>query len=222
MTERSYTSALKRSGRDRAEPSNTSRLGRVDTIRMNTLTSADLLRRMAGGDTEAFGVVYDRYASRALGLIVHILGSRDGAEEILQEVFWRVWRKASSYDVSRGAVDVWVLLITRSMAIDALRKRARQDALTEAARQYTIEFPHHDGSSAEEAAEIRDAAREAFDRLPSEQREVIGLAFYRGLSHSQIAHVRSLPLGTVKTRVRNGMLALREYMTQHSNKAQTP
>lgn len=166
----------------------------------------DLLRRVAAGDRDAFAGLYDRYAPRMLGLIVRIIGNRTEAEDVLQDAMLQVWGSAGRYDPARSPADAWLLLIARSRAVDRLRKRAvptvgEVPEPTTPAVDPTGELVHK-----EEAAQ----ARTALDRLPPEQREPVCLAFYHGLTHEQVAARLGQPLGTVKTRIRLGLIRLRD------------
>lgn len=165
-----------------------------------------LIERVAGGDRQAFAALYDRYAPRLLGLIVRILGIQGDAEDVLQETFLQVWRTAERFDSGRAPADVWLLLLARSRALDRLRRRV---PVAEAA----IEQLSSDDPTAEVARQ-EDArlAREAVRRLPLEQRMVVELAFFHGLTHEEIAARLNTPLGTVKTRIRLGLNRLRACM----------
>ena len=177
----------------------------------------ELMSRIAAGDARAFAELYDRLAARVFGLIVKVLGTRRGADDVLQETFWKVWRMAGEYDPIRSSPPVWVAMIARSMAMDhrrhAVRQLAREDAARGAANAdaFTVTMP----STVEGAADLGLPANGALSRLPDDQREAIGLAFFRGLSHSQIAACTNLPIGTVKTRIRLGMKRLRELLADH-------
>ena len=183
------------------------------------------MRRVAVGDAAAFEVVYDQYASRAMGLIVYVLGSRRDADEVLQEAFWKVWNSASGYDSSRGEVGVWIMMVVRSVAIDALRKRQRERVASETLRDGLRES-HGDAAVRAEDDDDDDDRRRlawtAFLALPDEQRELLELSFYRGMSHRQIADLQALPVGTVKTRIRSGMMKLREFTTIQDSEVTTP
>ncbi len=170
----------------------------------------ELIRLIAAGDQDALGKLYDSTNRTVFGLIVRILNDPATAEEVALEVYTQVWRQAQNYDPRRGTPSAWLLTIARSRAIDRFRStdqtRRRQEPLA------AVEATHSDGidpeSSASEA-ERRELVRAALDTLPAEQREVIELAYFGGLSHSEIAERCSLPLGTVKTRTRLAMVRLR-------------
>lgn len=171
------------------------------------LTDELLMSLIVQRDRDAFSALYDRYAARLLGMLTQMLGRRSDADDVLQEVFWQVWTRAATFDSQRSGVVVWLVLIARSRARDMLRRRRRE--------MITPETPSRaEPDVAETAAQAEDSqsARSALAQLPREQREVIRLAFLKGLTHEQIAAARSLPLGTVKTRIRRGMLRLREIL----------
>jgi RNA polymerase sigma factor (sigma-70 family) len=174
------------------------------------LSDESLLAGMAVGDQEAAAAFVRRYQARVVGLAMTVVGSRAVAEEVAQEAFVKAWRHASSYDVRRGRVTTWLLTITRNTAIDAVRYRRETpmdpdiltsvllggDATPDTADQWTT------------TEEIRDALAAL---PPNQSRPVVLMTFY-GLTASEIAERDGLPVGTVKTRVRRGLGALRERM----------
>ncbi len=162
----------------------------------------ELMARVAERDADAFAELYDRHAPRVFGLILKIVGSRGEGEDVLQETFWKAWRSAARYDPDRSSPIVWLVQIARSKAVDQLRHRARAPA----ASTGCIE----DRLPASQDEPARAQTNSVLGKLPAEQREAIDLAFYRGLTHVQIAEVGGIPLGTVKTRIRSGMRKLRE------------
>lgn len=179
---------------------------------LNDPKSSDqaLLERVAGRDSQALADLYDRYAPVALALAGRILGDRSEAEDVLQVVFTRVWTSAGRYDSAKGSPASWLLSWVRNGAIDRLRRR---DALQRASLRAMGEAPAgHDGGHADHdgAAEERERLKQAVDSLPADQRQVIELAYFEGLSQTQIAQRLGEPLGTVKTRVRLGMNKLRQ------------
>ncbi len=173
-----------------------------------------LIKRVADGDQSALASLYDKSNRLVFGLILRILNDRSAAEEVLLDVFTQVWRQAALYDRKRGAPLAWLMTIARSRAIDRFRagrydQQNREDI-------ESIGEAKSDFLSPEEAtaiAERQRLVRAALDNLTSEQREVIELAYFSGLSHSEIALQLGQPLGTVKTRVRLGMMKLREALT---------
>lgn len=177
---------------------------------------AELLRRMGQGDDRALGLFYDRWAPAVLGLALQMLRDREEAEETVEETFWQAWRQAARYDRSRGAPATWLLVIARSRALDRLRARRRRreeplppsDALDALAASDA-----DDGADVAEMGERRRLVRGALETLPPEQREVLELAYFGGLSQTEIAERTGQPLGTVKTRVRLAVQKLRERLS---------
>lgn len=176
-----------------------------------------LLTRVAGGDELALATLYDRWSRLVFSLCVHILGDDDEAEEAVEETFWQAWRQAARYDAARGAVSTWLTTIARSRALDRLRARARrqEQVMSELSETSRAEVEstarrNDDPALGAEVAERRALVRQALMQLPSEQRDVLELAYFRGLSQSEIAERTGQPLGTVKTRVRLAMEKLRD------------
>jgi len=170
-----------------------------------------LIARIVGRDADALAQLYDRYAARMLGLAQRILGDSGEGEEVLQEVFLWIWRSASAFDPARGSVLAWVLVATRSRAIDRLRTR-RPAARAGLRRVETIpDTPSGENVEADSAArEWESVCRSAVAELPADQRLALELAYFEGLTHQEIADRTATPLGTVKTRVRLGLMKLRE------------
>jgi RNA polymerase sigma-70 factor (ECF subfamily) len=180
---------------------------------------ADLHAQLAAGDSDALTALYRRYASLVFSLALRMLGNRQQAEEIVQDVFLKLWRQPQSYDASRGRFVSWLLGVTHNRAIDELRSRRRQQA-----HQIT-EADQGDASSASLLADLPDTApdlseqawlsvqsqviRTALNSLPKEQREALELAYFGGYTQSEIAQRTGQPLGTIKTRIRLGMQKLR-------------
>ena len=182
-----------------------------------------LLARMAAGDERALGALYDRWSAITHALALRIVGDRDEAEDVVEETFWQLWRQASRYAESRGSVSTWLLTIARSRALDRRRalQRRREDRLeadagdeasVRAAPEVAAAAP--DPSILAEADERRTIVVGALRELPEEQRETIELAYFSGLSHTEIAERTGQPLGTVKTRMRLAMQKLRESLSR--------
>lgn len=162
-----------------------------------------LLSSIAAGDQAAFAMLYDRFAPRAYGLIVKLIGRRPDAEDVLQEVFADVWRRSSLYNPALGSAETWILMIARSRAIDRLRKLRREQqrlgALSalapELAASSPPELPH-------------ESLAPAIERLEPELREVVHMAYTHGLTRDDIAATLNIPVGTVKTRLRTAVTLL--------------
>jgi RNA polymerase sigma-70 factor, ECF subfamily len=168
-----------------------------------------LLRQVADRRAEALAELYDRYAPTLLGLAKRILGTASDAEEVLQEVFLHVWNQAGRYDSGRSSVSTWLVLITRSRAIDRLRSRRVVDRTHEAAFQEMPLDTSPEGVDNVFMQERRGRVQRELANLPPEQREVLEMAFYEGLTQTEIASRADLPLGTVKTRTLLAMKKLR-------------
>ena len=175
--------------------------------------------RLVAGDRAALDRLYDRYTGVVYALVLRIVADRQVAEELLQEVFLRVWQRAGTYQEARGRFTPWLLGIAHNLAIDELRRRRRQPREAperEDAEREVAALPDPGPEVAEEAwARVRRAQiDEALARLPREQRVAIELAYFGGYSQSEIAARLGEPLGTVKTRIRLGLLKLREVLTE--------
>lgn len=174
------------------------------------MPDAALLRQVADRRPEALGALYDRYSPTLLSLAKRILGSAADAEELLQEVFLHVWNHAGKYDAGRSSVSTWLTLVTRSRAIDRLRTRKVVERTHESsALADPREHASPEGVETVFIRERRERVRREMDGLPPEQRRVLEMAFYEGLSQSEIAAKADLPLGTVKTRTLLAMKKLR-------------
>jgi RNA polymerase sigma-70 factor (ECF subfamily) len=173
-----------------------------------------LLQRIGSRDPAAVGDLYDQYSHLLLAVIVRILRNRSDAEEVLQEVFIRVWTRAEMYNERLGRPGAWLVRIARNRAIDRLRlRRARGDS-REMPPDETGREPAAVTSPTPElltqSAETGESVRDALAALPQEQRTLIEAAFWDGYTHSELADRFGLPLGTVKTRIRAGMTRMRE------------
>jgi RNA polymerase sigma-70 factor (ECF subfamily) len=171
---------------------------------------APLVAKIAAGEEDALGSLYDAMGARVFGLARRILGDPSLAEEATMDVFTQVWMQAKKFDPTRGRVESWVLTLARTRGIDALRARGRHlertDGLDSAPEPRDEEpGPEEAHRSSERSRQIR----KALWRLPAEQRQALEVAFFEGLSYSEVASALGLPLGTVKTRIRAGLAALR-------------
>jgi RNA polymerase sigma-70 factor, ECF subfamily len=170
----------------------------------------ELIQRMASKDANALDAFYSRYNRLAFSLIFRILGNRADAEDVLSDVFWQIWQQSSRYDSTRGKPVAWLLTISRTRAIDRLRSSSRQQMETQ------VEEAQLDPSaSASEPdpfvrADVRAAVQEALQTLPEQQRIPLEMAYFQGMSHTEIAAALGQPLGTIKDRIRTGMLHLKK------------
>lgn len=170
-----------------------------------------LIARIETRDADAVALLYDRHAPRLLGLAQRILGDTGEAEEVLQEVFLHVWKAAATFDAARGPVLAWLLVATRSRAIDRVRSRrpairARVQSLEDAGEPASREDVESDAAG----REWDSRCRAAIAGLPEDQRRALELAYFEGLTHQEIAEATGTPLGTIKTRIRLGLMKLRE------------
>ena len=168
---------------------------------------AALLERIVARDACSVSVLYDRHARLLFNLILRILRDRADAEDVLQEVFVAVWTRAESYNPTLGPPAAWLVRIARNRAIDRFRANAARGRLADASQDQPAAAP------ATGPEDRHDVVR-ALGVLPPEQRELVEQAYFMGLTHSELATRFGLPLGTVKTRVRNGLLALRAHFQQ--------
>ena len=181
------------------------------------ITDQELLSKIASRDERALSQLYDRYSKLLFGTAVSILHETDDAEDILQEVFVQVWRKASTYQPTLGTVKNWLVRISHNRAINMLRSKRNREKQAEVSlpddsairsQEFVSDLedsPWAGTSRAEEQAHISSA----MSSLPEDQRMLIDLAFFQGYSHSEIAEKVAIPLGTVKTRIRSGMQSLK-------------
>ena len=186
---------------------------------MSSLPTATLLPAIANGDATAFEQLYDRYASTIYALLLRILCNADDAQEVLQETFVKAWTSARMFDAVRGSEVAWLISIARSRGIDRLRSRKiRVEREDEAGRELSVHAAFVDRNTGADHAiqsQERIAVRGALAELPEAQRIALELAYFEGLSQSEIAARLSEPLGTIKTRMQLGMKKLRERLQAH-------
>lgn len=175
------------------------------------LADEELMPLVGDCDPEAFEVLYDRHGGAAYSLAYRIVGDRAAAEEVTQEAFISVWRSGARFDAARGSVRSWLLSIVRNRAIDFLRSRAGKAPKLTFDDDSVLEQRPAEESTEGEALERETAAelRGALGNLPGEQSKVIELAYFGGFSHSEIAQILGLPMGTVKGRMRLGLEKIR-------------
>lgn len=171
-------------------------------------SDVELLHAVARGDEAALARLYDAYRVILFGLLVRILNSREEAEDILQEVFIQVWRRAKDFDEKRGRPFTWLVTLARSRAIDRLRLLGARQRLAASAEREQVDSAS-DALTDTIRGTQKEVVRRALAELPEEQRHTLLLAYFEGLTQSEIASKLGAPLGTVKTRMRSGMIKLR-------------
>jgi RNA polymerase sigma-70 factor (ECF subfamily) len=176
----------------------------------------ELVAAVASGDSSALEALYDRYARIVFALALRMLSHADVAEDVVQETFWRVWRRATTFQSSSGAFSPWLFGIARNLCIDELRRRqVRPAANSNANDELLLQSIADNAQDVEDMTwqfERRRMIIEALNELPADQREVIEMAYFSGLSQREIAEKLNNPLGTVKTRVRLGLQKLRQFL----------
>ena len=173
---------------------------------------ADLLRQVAKGDETAFATVYDETSARVHGLVLRVLRNPAQAEEVTQEVYLEVWRRASSFDRAKGSPYAWLMTLAHRRAVDRVRSSQAATSRDESWEARTRDV-HYD-TTAEQATERLEAhrVRGALRGLTDAQREAVSLAYLGGYTHREVASLLDLPLGTAKTRIRDGLIRLRDQL----------
>lgn len=177
----------------------------------------ELIARVAAGDEMAFTDLYNRFSRGLYGLALRIVNDTKEAEDVLQEGFTYIWRRASSYDPERSSPFAWAVMIVRHKAIDRLRIRQRFDRVVDRTVEEgdTVDItPGSDSGDDALFRDRRDYLKSALRRIPDEQRQAVELAFFRGLTHEEISQHLDTPLGTVKARIRRGLIRLRDYIKE--------
>ena len=171
----------------------------------NVSTDALLLSAIRSGDEHAMAQLYERYSSVVYSVALRVLGDTGAAEDILQEVFMQLWRSPDAFDPSRGSLPGWLAVIARNRAIDSLRKRRPETDITEIVVSIEPDF-----ASGAEWSRALEKIRSTLISMPSPQRSALEMAFFEGLTHTEIAAKTGEPLGTIKTRIRAGLGTLRK------------
>jgi RNA polymerase sigma-70 factor (ECF subfamily) len=186
-------------------------------VKLDKVDDADLIRLIALADKEisgdALSELYDRYSKLIYSLAIHIVGDRALAEEVIQDVFFRVWDKASTYRIDEAKVNTWLTSIARNRAIDVLRKRSVRPEYYSDRLEISTNIYLQSSDNTESSSEVnmrRERIFSAMNMLPKEQVDALTLSYFFGLSHSQIAEKLNEPLGTIKTRIRLAMQKLKE------------
>ncbi len=194
---------------------------KVPFAEQNLPSDEALFAQIAAGDTQAFSMLYDRYSSQLFGLALKIMQNQSLAEDVIQDVFMTIWKKAGSYKKRKGKPLGWMMILCRNRCIDLLRKQQKQNKKTSGgtekidalAADSDLPDPLEQASVAELSYEIT----KAMGQLPPEQRQLIDMAYFQGFSQSEISRTLKVPLGTVKTRIRLGMQKLRDTLKEKWN-----
>lgn len=175
----------------------------------------ELLQQIARGDRRSFEALYDRFSGVLFSTAYRVLNNREAAEDVLQDVFVQIWDKAPLYDPSRGKPLTWAITLTRNKSIDRLRSTQRRNRLSDELEQEAESLEQFDDKSSVEVVEAMEKGklvRAAIGKLSPDQREAIELAFFSGLTQTEIAERLQEPLGTIKARIRRGLMKLREVL----------
>ncbi len=175
----------------------------AETIAMPPDTA--LVSAIRDGDQSAMATLYDRYSSIVYSVALRVLTDTGAAEDVLQEVFMQLWRNPTAFDASRGSLGAWLAVITRNRSIDALRKRRSETDIDD-----VIVSVQPDLASEAERTRALEKVRGVLGSMPVSQRTALELAFFEGLTHTEIAGKTGEPLGTIKTRIRSGLLTIRK------------
>ena len=186
----------------------------MESDRANELQSEiELLRKVGQGDRRSFEQLYERFSGVLFSIAYRMLKSQEAAEDVLQDVFVQIWKKAPLFDPARGRPMTWAVTLTRNKAIDLMRSAQRRSGLHETMHRENETFSRFDDRSSFDAVasdEMWKLVRDAVKKLSKEQRQAIELAFFASMTQTEIAEHLDEPLGTIKARIRRGMLALRE------------
>jgi RNA polymerase sigma-70 factor (ECF subfamily) len=173
---------------------------------------ADLLRQSARGDQTAFARLYDETSSRVFGLVLRVLRDRAQSEEVTQEVFLQVWRTASRYDETKGSALSWLMTLAHRRAVDRVRSTEAASRQDTTFHQRGHQVAHDATAEAAEASMEARRVRSALGELTEVQRQALELAYFGGYTHTEVASMLDLPVGTAKTRIRDGLIRLRDAM----------
>jgi RNA polymerase sigma-70 factor (ECF subfamily) len=174
----------------------------------NAITSdLALVTAIRSGDQGAMAALYDRFSSIVYAVALRVLQETTAAEDVLQDIFMQLWRNPGAFDSSRGNMAAWLAVIARNRAIDALRRRRPQDEIED-----VVVAVETDLASETDRSRAMEKVRGALQAMPSSQRSAIEMAYFEGLTHTEIAEKTGEPLGTVKTRIRTGLISLRKVL----------
>ena len=179
-----------------------------------------LVERMMAGDEDALAILYDRYAGMLYAMLMRILKDTHAAEEVLQDLFLQLWRNAAQFDSSRGSLPAWLLVIGRNRALSRLRRRDRREVFPEDSEGFSIEMVPSPANLEDAAArtQLIERLKNVLATLPAEQREAVELAYFEGMTQTEIARRTGSPLGTVKSRVRAAMQSLKQFFDDESTR----
>ena len=166
-----------------------------------------LVAAIRSGDQEAMAELYDRYSSIVYSVALRVLQDTGAAEDVLQDIFMQLWRKPGAFDASRGNMAAWLAVIARHRAIDALRRRRPENDIED-----VVVSVESDLASEAERSRTMDKVRGALEAMSKEQRSALEMAYFDGMTHTEIAQKTGEPLGTIKTRIRTGLISLRKVL----------
>ena len=186
---------------------------------MQQVRDSALVERIMAGDEGALEALYDRYAGMLFAMLLRILRDPGAAEEVMQDLFLQLWRGAARFDASRGSMAAWLLVIGRNRALSRLRGKERREILADS-EEFSIEAMPSAGNLEDEAAraQLMRRLQGAMAALPPEQREAVELAYFEGMTQTEIAERTKCPLGTVKSRVRAAMQTLKQLFDDESTR----
>ena len=183
-------------------------MGLATTQVAPSVSDAEIIARIYSGDEGAMEMLYDRYSPVVYAVALRVLSDRNTAEDILQDVFMQLWRNPQSFNASRGSLATWLAVIARNRAIDQLRRKHPEVELSE-----TLISVDPDLENTAERKQAIEKVRAVLATMPAEQRSALEMAFFEGLTHVEIAGKTGQPLGSVKTRIRSGLLAVRKALS---------
>ena len=180
-----------------------------------------LMKRIKARDEEALSELYDLYKRLLFGMVISIVKKREEAEDVLQEIFVKIWNKAESFDEERGNVYSWIVTLARNKAIDRIRskgyKTQQKQSVSIHEPLFSLEGDKHDPMETTIFSDRAELVKRALEQIPEKQSEVIKIAYYRGMTQREISDHLDIPLGTVKTRTRQGMIKLKRILGDYIN-----
>ncbi len=183
----------------------TERAGRLSTAAQKSgQNDGALIASVRAGDQGAMAELYDRYSSIVYAVAMRVLGDTAAAEDVLQDIFMQLWRNPGAFDASRGSLAPWLAVIARNRAVDTLRKRRPQDDISEVTLSVLPDM-----AAEADRSRVSEKVRSVMKDMPAPQRSALEMAYFEGYSHSEISQKTGEPLGTIKTRIRAGLILLR-------------